>query len=119
MSPPRANSDLFVSYHPRYKYADDIRAMGDKAVVLVGASDGATEPDALRTLFANNAPGLSVTVLPGLNHFQVSPIRSHGVRLRNCLVGHRGDRALVISCVAQHQVRARCTNHELRTIRLK
>lgn len=62
---------LNVSYHPRYRYADDIRAIGDKALVLVGANDEAVDPDALRTLFANNAAGTSVTILPNLNHFQI------------------------------------------------
>jgi pimeloyl-ACP methyl ester carboxylesterase len=62
---------LNVSYHPRYRYADDIRALRDKALVLVGTNDEAVDPEKLRNLFDTNATGSHVTVLPELNHFQV------------------------------------------------
>jgi pimeloyl-ACP methyl ester carboxylesterase len=62
---------LNASYHPRYRYADDVRAVGDKALVLVGADDEAVDPDALRALFASNAPHAQVVVLPRINHFGI------------------------------------------------
>jgi non-heme chloroperoxidase len=62
---------LNVSYHPRYRYADDIRALGDNALVLVGENDEAVDPDALNALLAANAPGSRVTILPKLNHLHI------------------------------------------------
>jgi len=62
---------LNISYHPRYRYADDIRALDDKALVLVGADDEAVDPDALRALFASSAPRSQVAVMPHINHFGI------------------------------------------------
>jgi non-heme chloroperoxidase len=62
---------LNASYHPRFRYVDDIRALGDKALVLVGENDEAIDPAALNSLFTANALGSQVTVLPKLNHFQI------------------------------------------------
>jgi non-heme chloroperoxidase len=62
---------LNASYHPRYRYADDIRALGDKALVLVGADDEAVDPEALTLLFSKNAPGSRVMILPKISHFGV------------------------------------------------
>ena len=62
---------LNTSYHPRYRYGNDIRAMGDKALVLVGAEDEAVDPEALRAVFAESAPRAQVMVLPRVNHFGV------------------------------------------------
>jgi non-heme chloroperoxidase len=61
---------LNVSYHPRYRYAEDIRAM-DRALVLVGANDEAVDGEALRTVFASSAPRAQVMVLPNVNHFGI------------------------------------------------
>jgi non-heme chloroperoxidase len=62
---------LNTSYHPRFKYADDVRALGAKALVLVGADDEAVDAEALRAVFAASAPRAPVTVLPGVNHFAI------------------------------------------------
>jgi alpha-beta hydrolase superfamily lysophospholipase len=62
---------LNVSYHPRFKYTDDLRALDGKALVLVGAGDEAIDAEALRLLFAASAPRARVTVLPGINHFGI------------------------------------------------
>jgi hypothetical protein len=62
---------LNVSYHPRYRYGADIRAMGDKVLVLVGEQDEAIDAEALRAVFAENAPRAQVMVLPRINHFGI------------------------------------------------
>jgi non-heme chloroperoxidase len=60
-----------ASYHPRFKYADDLRELDGKTLVLVGADDEAIDAEALRVLFAASAPRARVTVLPGINHFGI------------------------------------------------
>jgi pimeloyl-ACP methyl ester carboxylesterase len=62
---------LNASYHPRYNYADDIRALGERALVLVGANDQAIDPDALRALIATNAPHAQTKIMPDINHFGI------------------------------------------------
>jgi non-heme chloroperoxidase len=62
---------LNASYHPRLGYADDIRALEDKAFVLVGSDDEAVDPDALRSLFASSAPRSKVVIMPHINHFRI------------------------------------------------
>ncbi len=62
---------LNASYHPRYRYSQDLGALGDKALVLVGADDEAIDPGALRALFAANAPRSQLTILPRVNHFGI------------------------------------------------
>jgi pimeloyl-ACP methyl ester carboxylesterase len=62
---------LNVSYHPRYRYETDIRALGGRALVLVGADDEAIDPEALRILMAANAPQAQVTILPQTTHFGI------------------------------------------------
>jgi alpha-beta hydrolase superfamily lysophospholipase len=62
---------LNASYHPRYNYADDIRALGERALVLVGANDQAIDPDALRALIATNAPLAQTKIMPDINHFGI------------------------------------------------
>lgn len=62
---------LNASYHPRFRYAEDVRALGDKALVMVGADDEAVDPEALRSVFADNAPGSPVNILPQVKHFQI------------------------------------------------
>jgi non-heme chloroperoxidase len=61
---------LNASYHPRAGYYGDLRALDDKALVLVGADDEAIDAEALRLLFAASAPR-AVMVLPGINHFGI------------------------------------------------
>ena len=62
---------LNTSYHPRYRYADDIRALGDKVLVLIGSEDEANDGEKLRGVFAESNPRAQVTILPGVNHFGV------------------------------------------------
>ena len=62
---------LNVSYHPRYKYDDDIRALGDQTLVLVGANDEAVDAEALRTLFSADAPKAQMKIMPGISHFGI------------------------------------------------
>jgi alpha-beta hydrolase superfamily lysophospholipase len=62
---------LNASYHPRVNYQADIRALGDKALVMVGANDQAVDPEALRTLMTADAPHAEVKILPGISHFGV------------------------------------------------
>jgi non-heme chloroperoxidase len=62
---------LNASYHPRYRYSVDVRALDDKALVLVGANDEAVNAEALRALFEANAPRSRVSILPNINHFGI------------------------------------------------
>lgn len=62
---------LNVSYHPRYRYQDDIRSLGGPTLVMIGANDEAIDPEALRGLFAESARNAQMTVIPGLNHFGI------------------------------------------------
>jgi non-heme chloroperoxidase len=62
---------LNASYHPRYRYSEDVRALGDKALVLVGADDEAVNADALRGLFAESGTRSQVIILPNINHFRI------------------------------------------------
>ncbi len=62
---------LNVSYHPRYRYAEDLRALGEHALVLVGADDEAIDAQALRGIVAANAPKAQMAILPHINHFGI------------------------------------------------
>ena len=62
---------LNASYHPRPNYDADIRALPERTFVLVGANDQAIDPDALRALFAADAPRAKVTIMPGISHFGI------------------------------------------------
>jgi non-heme chloroperoxidase len=62
---------LNMSYHPRYDYAADLKALGSNALAMVGADDEAIDPPALRDLFAANAPSARVEILPQVNHFGI------------------------------------------------
>jgi len=62
---------LNSSYHPRYRYANDLRALDGKALLVVGENDEAVDASALRALFSDSAPRAEVAVLPGINHFGV------------------------------------------------
>jgi pimeloyl-ACP methyl ester carboxylesterase len=60
---------LNASYHPHFRYAAEVAALQDRALVLVGADDEAIDPAALQALMTANAPRSQVTIVPGLNHF--------------------------------------------------
>ena len=62
---------LNASYHPRYNYHADIRALAPHTLVLIGQNDEANDPDALRTLMAADAPQAETKILPGINHFGI------------------------------------------------
>ena len=62
---------LNASYHPRPYYQADLRALGGKVLVTVGADDQAVDGEALRALMAAQAPGAEVRILPGISHFGI------------------------------------------------
>jgi pimeloyl-ACP methyl ester carboxylesterase len=62
---------LNVSYHPRYRYRADLRALAAQALVLVGANDQAIDAEALRMLIATNAPQAQTEILPQMSHFGI------------------------------------------------
>jgi pimeloyl-ACP methyl ester carboxylesterase len=62
---------LNVSYHPRFRYQNDIRALPERTLVLIGAIDQAIDPDALRALMAADAPRAEMKILPGISHFGI------------------------------------------------
>jgi len=62
---------LNASYHPRRNYDADIRALPERTFVLVGANDQAVDPEALRRLFAADAPNAKVTIVPDVSHFGI------------------------------------------------
>jgi fermentation-respiration switch protein FrsA (DUF1100 family) len=61
---------LNVSYHPRYRYQADLRALGP-TLVRIGANDEAIDPEALRAVFAADAPKAQLTIVPQFNHFGI------------------------------------------------
>jgi alpha-beta hydrolase superfamily lysophospholipase len=62
---------LNVSYHPRYKYQNDIAALGGNTLVLIGANDQAIDPDALRAEFVKSDPAAQLAIMPDVNHFGI------------------------------------------------
>ncbi len=62
---------LNASMHPRYRFAGDLAALDDRAVVLIGDRDEAIDSTALRGIFAAHAPRAAFAILPGVNHFGV------------------------------------------------
>ena len=61
---------LNVSYHPRFRYQADVRALGP-TLVMVGANDEAIDPQALRAIFADAAPKAQFTIAPNTSHFGI------------------------------------------------
>ena len=62
---------LNVSYHPRYRYENDIRALPEQTLVMIGGKDEANDPEALRTLIAADAPRARLNIVPDLSHFGI------------------------------------------------
>jgi alpha-beta hydrolase superfamily lysophospholipase len=62
---------LNASYHPRFNYDADIRALGAQTMVLVGARDQAVDADALRKLISADAPQAVMEVMPDIGHFGI------------------------------------------------
>lgn len=62
---------LNESYHPRFDYSADIRAMGNNVLVVVGEDDEAVDSAELKVLFTHSAPMAQVVILPNVNHFGI------------------------------------------------
>jgi pimeloyl-ACP methyl ester carboxylesterase len=61
---------LNTSYHPRFRYQNDLGALGP-TLVMIGANDEAIDPEALRAVFAESAPKAQMTIVPGVSHFGI------------------------------------------------
>lgn len=62
---------LNVSCHPRTNYHANIRALAAQTLVLIGADDEAIDPEALRALFAADAPRVQMRIMPETSHFGI------------------------------------------------
>ena len=62
---------LNVSYHPRFRYQTDLRALGQRALVMIGQNDEAIDAAVLRSVIAADAPDARFEALPGINHFGI------------------------------------------------
>jgi non-heme chloroperoxidase len=78
---------LNASYHPRYRYAMDLGALGGKALILVGSDDEAIDAGALGAVFEASAPKSQFTILPGINHFGIFSDPSVLMKINNWISG--------------------------------
>jgi non-heme chloroperoxidase len=62
---------LNASYHPRYAYDADIRALAANTLVMVGANDNAVDGEAVQKIMATDAPKAEMKILPGINHLGI------------------------------------------------
>lgn len=62
---------LNTSLHPGRGYRRDLGALGETALVLVGALDQAIDAEALKALVEQHAPRARMQVLSGIDHFGV------------------------------------------------
>jgi non-heme chloroperoxidase len=62
---------LNTSYHPRHRYQNDLRALPERTLFMIGGDDEANDPDALRALVAADAPRAEMKILPGITHFGI------------------------------------------------
>lgn len=62
---------LNVSYHPRSRYQNDLRALPERTLMLVGQNDEANDPEKLQAVFAADAPAARTMILPGISHFGI------------------------------------------------
>jgi hypothetical protein len=62
---------LNVSFHPRYDYAADIKALGDRFLLLVGDDDQANDPVAYEDIFPQTGSESRVIRLPGVEHLGI------------------------------------------------
>jgi non-heme chloroperoxidase len=60
-----------ASYHPRYRYAADLRALKNRALILVGSDDESVDAEALRVIAETSAPLSRFAVLQKVNHFGI------------------------------------------------
>jgi len=63
--------NLNASYHPRYDYKSDLRAIRARAIVLVGDLDQAIDAEALKLAFERESPTTAFRILAGIDHFGV------------------------------------------------
>lgn len=61
---------LNVSYHPGFRFQNDLRALGP-TLVMIGAKDEAIDPEVLRSIFAADAPKAQMMIVPDVNHFGI------------------------------------------------
>ena len=61
---------LNVSYHPRFRFKQDLHALGP-TLVMIGANDEAIDPQALKAIFATAAPKTQFTTVPDTDHFGI------------------------------------------------
>jgi alpha-beta hydrolase superfamily lysophospholipase len=62
---------LNASYHPHYRYQNDLRALPERTLFMIGSNDEANDSDALRALIAADAPRAEMKILPGISHFGI------------------------------------------------
>ena len=62
---------LNVSFHPRYDYAADIKAVGDRFLLLVGDADQEIDPVAYEDIFPQTGAEPRVIRLPGIDHLGI------------------------------------------------
>ena len=62
---------LNMSYHPGVRFSKNLQAMEGKALVLIGERDEAINPQSLMKIIKTEAPGLKMSIIPGLNHFEI------------------------------------------------
>jgi pimeloyl-ACP methyl ester carboxylesterase len=59
------------SMHPRLKYENDIAALGDNVLVLIGSKDEQNYPDAFGSLFGRLDPKAKIVILPNVGHLGI------------------------------------------------
>lgn len=62
---------LNVSYHPRYRYQNDLAGLGGSTLVMIGQNDEAIDPEILHKIFAASAPKSQFVVRPQTSHFGI------------------------------------------------
>ena len=78
------DADVLISTQclvsPRYDYASDIAALGDRVMVLVGDDDEANDASAYAPLFIAAGSGAEIEILPGVitSMSSATPQRSRG-----------------------------------------
>lgn len=62
--------NLNTAYHPRYPYQNDVRALGNKFIVVVGSEDEANDP-LLYPEVMQDPSGESIKVIEGAKHLDI------------------------------------------------
>jgi hypothetical protein len=66
-----AKHTLNASYQSRHRQADDVRALEDKAFLLIGDHEEAICPHALRALLTNSGLAIAGTIMAIIDHFRM------------------------------------------------